>query len=320
MVKIGISHGDLAGISSEILVKSVKKLPKAIYIIYGSSKAIQKAQTLLNEKFDLIQINKPEEAKKEGFYIIDLFDEDIQFGKPSVKSGKASVLFLQNAVRDILDKKLNALVTMPISKEWIMKAGFKYAGHTDYLADVSNIKEYAMILFCNKLKVGLITTHIPLKDVPKNISKEKIISKIRLINEELKQKFCIKNPKIAVLGLNPHASDNSNIGDEEEKIIIPAINQLKNEGINLIGPLSPDTAFINRKDFDIYIAMYHDQGLIPLKMLCFRKAVNMTFGLPFIRTSPDHGTGYDIAGKGIADESSFLYAVKIAKRLINKSC
>ena len=193
-----------------------------------------------------------------------------------------------------------------------MESGFQYAGHTDYLAEVSGAKEYAMVLMCKKLKVVLITTHIPLKDVPSQISKEKIISKVRLINREFKEKFGISKPKIAILGLNPHASDNGNIGNEELNIILPAVKTLREDGIEITNPLSPDTAFNRYKDFDIYVAMYHDQGLIPLKLLCFRKAVNITLGLPFIRTSPDHGTGYDIAGKNIADPSSTIEAIKLA--------
>ncbi|MEZ0322809.1 MAG: 4-hydroxythreonine-4-phosphate dehydrogenase PdxA [Hydrogenothermaceae bacterium] len=313
MKKVGISFGDPTGISGEILVKGYKNFPKRVaYIIYGNQKVIEKAKTLTGSNFRYNIVESPEEVKKSGFYLINLNDYDFEFGKPSVLSGKASVNYLEKAVNDILNKKTDALVTLPISKRWIMESGFKYAGHTDYLAEVSRSKEYMMVLMCPKLIVGLITTHIPLREVPLRIKKESIISKTELFYNFLKSYLKKDSPKVAILGLNPHASDNGNIGDEEEKVIIPAVEYLKNLGLNIIGPLSPDTAFINYKNYDGYIAMYHDQGLIPLKMACFRKAVNITLGLNFVRTSVDHGTGYDIAGKNMADPSSLIEAVKVA--------
>jgi len=314
LVKLAISLGDPSGINSEILFKALDKLPKRniSYVIYGSKKALEKAKKLTGVDLNIKEITSINDVSKPGIYLINLYDLDVEFGSPSKETGKASVIYLENAVKDVLEKKADALITLPISKQWIMESGFQYAGHTDYLAEVSGAKEYAMVLMCKKLKVVLITTHIPLKDVPSQISKEKIISKVRLINREFKEKFGISKPKIAILGLNPHASDNGNIGNEELNIILPAVKTLREDGIEITNPLSPDTAFNRYKDFDIYVAMYHDQGLIPLKLLCFRKAVNITLGLPFIRTSPDHGTGYDIAGKNIADPSSTIEAIKLA--------
>ena len=315
MVKIAISLGDPAGISPEILVKGGQNLPEASYVIYGSQKAIEKAKEITGQNFEYTLISSPEEANRKGFFLINIYDKDFQIGKPNIKSGKAAVLFLENAVKDILRKKADALVTLPISKQYVMEAGFRFAGHTDYLANVSGVKNYIMMLMCDELKVALATTHIPLKDVPKTIKKENLISKIKLLDKELKNKFRINSPKIAVLGLNPHAGDGGNIGTEEIEIIQPAIDTLKKEGFNVVGALSADTAFNRRDEFDAYFAMYHDQGLIPLKLLCFKKAINITLGLPFIRTSPDHGTGFDIAGKNIADPSSFVEAVKLAYKL-----
>ena len=314
--KFGISLGDPAGISPEIFLKSIDSLKNGVFILYGSKSILKKTSKLLNLNFSVKEINSPEEAKKEGIYLINIDDKDYEIGKPSKETGKASIDYLQKAVEDVLNKKIDAVVTLPISKEYIMEAGFKYAGHTDYLAEVSKTKEYLMVLLCEKLKVALVTTHIPLKDVPENITREKIISKTTLLWKELREKFKIKNPKIAVLGLNPHAGDGGNIGTEEIEIINPAVEILKEKRINVTYALSADTAFNRYKEFDAYLAMYHDQGLIPLKLLCFKKAVNITLGLPFIRTSPDHGTGYDIAGKGIADPSSFLEAVKLAQKLV----
>jgi 4-hydroxythreonine-4-phosphate dehydrogenase len=319
LVKLAISLGDPSGINSEILLKALDKLSKRniSYVIYGSKKALEKAKKLTSIDLNIKEIKSINDVSKSGIYLINLYDLDVEFGSPSKETGKASVVYLENAVKDVLEKKADALITLPISKQWIMESGFPYAGHTDYLAQVSGAKEYAMVLMCKKLKVALITTHIPLKDVPSQISKEKIISKVRLINREFKEKFGISKPKIAILGLNPHASDNGNIGNEELNIILPAVKTLREDGIEITDPLSPDTAFNRYKDFDIYVAMYHDQGLIPLKLLCFKKAVNITLGLPFIRTSPDHGTGYDIAGKNIADPSSTIEAIKLAI-LLNK--
>jgi 4-hydroxythreonine-4-phosphate dehydrogenase len=314
LVKLAISLGDPSGINSEILLKALDKLSKRniSYVIYGSKKALEKAKKLTSIDLNIKEIKSINDVVKSGIYLINLYDLDVEFGNPSKETGKASVIYLENAVKDVLEKKADALITLPISKQWIMESGFPYAGHTDYLAEVSGAKEYAMVLMCKKLKVALITTHIPLKDVPSQITKEKIISKVRLINREFKEKFGISKPKIAILGLNPHASDNGNIGNEELNIILPAVKTLREDGIEITDPLSPDTAFNRYKDFDIYVAMYHDQGLIPLKLLCFKKAVNITLGLPFIRTSPDHGTGYDIAGKNIADPSSTIEAIKLA--------
>ena len=319
MVKIGITLGDPSGISPEILIKSKEYLPKGSYIIYGSKNIIEKTKKLLNTDFPYKEIKSVEEAKQKGFFLINLHDKEFELGKPSKETGKAAVEYLKKATEDILNKRLDAITTLPISKKYVMNAGFKYAGHTDFLADVSKVKEYAMVLLCEKMKVALITTHIPLREVPQMITKEKIVSKVKLINRELQEKFKIKKPKIAILGLNPHAGDGGNIGNEEEEIIKPACLELRNNGIDVSFPLSADTAFNRYKEFDIFVAMYHDQGLIPLKLMCFKKAVNITFGLPFIRTSPDHGTGFDIAGKGVADPSSFIEAIKLAYNLVLKT-
>jgi len=315
-MRIGITLGDPCGISPEILVKSYNKLPERTYIIYGSEEPIKKAFEITGIKIPYRIIKNPEKADKKGFYLIPVLDKEFVPGKPDALSGKASALYLEKAVDHILAKKIDAIVTLPVSKKHIMASGFKFAGHTDYLAYRSGVKNYIMMLMCKKMKVALATTHIPVKDISKKLKKIDIKEMIRLLHKEMKKKFMIKNPKIAVLGLNPHAGDGGNIGKEEIEIIQPAVELLRKEGISLTDPLSPDTAFLDPSKYDVYFAMYHDQGLIPLKMLCFKKAVNITLGLPFIRTSPDHGTGFDIAGKGMADPSSFIEAVKTAVSLI----
>jgi len=319
VIKLGITLGDPTGISPEILLKSLSSLPDVSYIIYGSKSVLEKTSKILNIPFSFFEISSPDKVSKRGFYLIDVYDRNFDIGKPSKESGKAAVEYLKTATDNVLAGLIDGIITLPISKQYVMEAGFKYPGHTEFLAEKSKAKEYSMVLMCDKLKVALITTHIPLKDVPFYITTKNIISKVKLINEELKYKFGIPNPKIAVLGLNPHAGDGGNIGNEELKVIRPACEMLRKEGIDVSLPLSADTAFNRLEEFDIFIAMYHDQGLIPLKLLCFKKAVNITFGLPFIRTSPDHGTGFDIAGKGIADPSSFIEAVKLAYDLVLKT-
>ncbi len=314
--KIGITLGDPTGISSEVLLKAVPYLPPAIYILYGSKKILDKTAKLFGLDNPFREINSVEEANRPGFYLINIYDDDYILGQPSKKSALASIQYIERAVDDILEKKLDAITTLPISKEQIMNVGFKFAGHTDYLAYRSKTDNYIMMLACDKLKVALATTHIPLKDVPKNITTENLEKKLILLNKELKNKFKINHAKIGVLALNPHAGDNGKIGTEEVEVINPTISKLKSEGLNLVGALSPDTAFVNYENFDCYFAMYHDQGLIPLKLLCFKQAVNITLGLPFIRTSVDHGTGFDIAGKGIAEYNSLLEAIKWALKLV----
>jgi len=261
MVKIGITLGDPSGISPEVLLKSLDYLPDAIYIIYGSKRILERTSKSLSLKNPIREIDSPESVKEKGFFLLNLYDRDFTPGKPSKKTGKAAVTYLERAVNDVLQKKIDGLVTLPISKEFVMKAGFRYVGHTEYLAERSKSKDFCMVLMCEKIKVALITTHIPLKDVAHLIDRKKIISKVRLINRELKKKFGIKNPKIAVLGLNPHAGDGGNIGDEEIRFIKPACEELKREGIDVTGPISADTGFNRYKEFDIYVAMYHDHVL-----------------------------------------------------------
>jgi 4-hydroxythreonine-4-phosphate dehydrogenase len=315
MKKIGITLGDPSGISPEVLLKAVPYLPPAIYIVYGSKGIIDKTAKSLKLDNPFREINSVDEANRPGFYLINIYDEDYTAGNPTTKSALASIEYLERAVEDILEGKLQAITTLPISKEQIMNVGFKFPGHTDYMAYRAGVDNYIMMLACEKMKVALATAHIPLREVPKNITTKNLEKKIRLLYKELEDKFGIRNGKVGVLGLNPHAGDNGKIGSEEVEIINPLISKLKAEGYNLVGALPPDTAFVNYKDYDCYFAMYHDQGLIPLKLLCFKQAVNITLGLPFVRTSVDHGTGFDIAGKGKADYNSFLEAVKWAIKL-----
>ena len=209
---------------------------------------------------------------------------------------------------------MDAIVTAPINKEAINLAGFDYSGHTELLAELTNTKNFAMMLVGGVLRIVLVTTHIALKDVSKNLSAKKIYSKIKIAYHSLQNLWKIAKPKIAVCALNPHCGEGGLFGNEEETIITPAVNNAKKLGINAVGPLAADTLFVRAKDgeYDAVVCMYHDQGLIPLKMHSFGKGVNITLGLPIIRTSVDHGTAFNIAGKGIADEGSMIEAIRVA--------
>jgi 4-hydroxythreonine-4-phosphate dehydrogenase (EC 1.1.1.262) len=204
-------------------------------------------------------------------------------------------------------------LTMPISKFWARMAGFSYEGQTEFLAQAFRVRDYAMLMYSETIKVALLSTHISLKEAIERVKRENIVKKVKLLAEEFKRWFK-KSPQIGVLGLNPHAGEGGTIGEEDIKEIAPAVEELKSMGYIVDGPLSPDTAFLNR-DYDLFLCMYHDQGLIPFKLLAFREGVNMTLGIPFPRTSPDHGTAYDIAWKGIADISPSLHALRLCERL-----
>jgi len=237
----------------------------------------------------------------------------LKMGAVSSMCGKAAVAYLEKAIKLALDKKIDAITTAPINKEAIHKAGYKFKGHTEILAARTKTKNYAMMFVSDKLWIMLVTTHLPLREVSKALNKKKIVEVIKLANATL-FKLREKKPKIGVAGLNPHAGEAGIFGKEEIKIIKPAVEEAKKLGIDVKGPISPDAIFYlaNVGMFDMVIAMYHDQGLIPLKLLSFNRSVNVTVGLPIIRTSVDHGTGFDIAGKGWANPQSLIEAIKVA--------
>jgi 4-hydroxythreonine-4-phosphate dehydrogenase len=237
----------------------------------------------------------------------------LKIGQVSKQAGRASVEYIEKAIRLAMDGKIDAIATAPINKEAIHKAGYKFQGHTEILATRTKTKDYAMLFVSDTLWIMLVTTHLPLKDVSKNLDKKKILKTIKLAHETL-LKLREKKPRIGVAGLNPHAGEAGIFGDEEIKIIKPAVDEARKLGINVTGPVSPDAIFYlaNIGMFDIVVAMYHDQGLIPLKLLSFNRSVNVTVGLPIIRTSVDHGTGFDIAGKGWAKPQSLIEAIKVA--------
>ncbi len=317
MVKIGITIGDPAGVGPELIVRLSRYFdPQKAYIIYGEKKIIQAVKRELSVDFEFSEIYTVEEIKSPGVYIADLNISETDRPLPSLTSGKVAVAYLGRAVVDAVYGKLQGLLTMPINKFWAKLAGFSYEGQTEFLAQACNVREYAMLMYSEKLKVVPFTTHIPLREVPERIRKDDIVKKVKLIDREFKRLFGIE-PVVGILGLNPHAGDMGVIGEEDMKEIAPAVEALKREGYKVEGPLSPDSAFLNI-NYDVYLCMYHDQGLIPFKMLAFREGVNLTLGIPFVRTSPDHGVAYDIAWKGIADEGPSLNALRLCERLAEK--
>ncbi|NIP30332.1 MAG: 4-hydroxythreonine-4-phosphate dehydrogenase PdxA [Candidatus Dadabacteria bacterium] len=309
--KIGITIGDPNGIGPEVAIKACldeSVINKCEIVFIGSKSVIDRA----NEEF----------GDKKALSVIDPTEfniKDLTPGKVSISAGKASIKSIEIAVELALNGDIDAIVTAPISKESIHLAGSKYPGHTEMLKDLTN-SEKAMMLFEGEFfKVALLTIHVSLKDVPGLIKRQTIYEAIKLCGKELKEKFDIDNPKIAVCALNPHAGEAGAFGNEEIKEIKPAIEKSRNEGINVEGPFPADTLFYfaKQKKWDLIIAMYHDQGLIPFKMLSFDRGVNVTIGIPVIRTSPDHGTAFNLAWKGVADPNSMIEAINTACKMIN---
>lgn len=315
-IRIGVSIGDYNGIGLEVIIKTFMDqqiLELCTPIVYGSTKlANNYRKTLEAGEFSFNKIVKAEEANPKRANMVSCWSEDIELtlGKPTAAAGKYSFLSLEAACKDLFDGKIDALVTAPINKENIQSDQFNFAGHTEYLTEKFE-GESLMLLNNENLRIGIATNHIPVSAIAKSLTVEKIFTKLKILNKSLVQDFAINSPRIAVLALNPHAGDNGLIGKEEQEIITPAINNAKSIGLQVFGPYPADGFFGsgNYKKFDAILAMYHDQGLIPFKTLSFGEGVNFTAGLNIIRTSPDHGVAYDIAGKNIANEQSFRSAI-----------
>jgi len=323
-VKIGISIGDVNGIGLEVILKTLaesKILDYCTPIVYGHTKVASFHRKALHmSDFVFNVINKAADANPRKANMINCWEEDVKIdlGVANETGGKYALLSLQKATDDLVSGAIDALVTAPINKNNIQSENFSFPGHTEYLQERSESNDVLMFLISEALRVGVVTGHIPVLEVPTAISHEKIVKKLQLINDSLKKDFWIEKPKIAVLGLNPHASDNGLLGKEEAEIISPAIQEAFDKGIICFGPYPADGFFGNGtyKQFDAVLAMYHDQGLIPFKTIAFSTGVNYTAGLKFVRTSPDHGTGYDIAGKNLADPTSFMEAVFAAVHIV----
>ena len=316
-INVGISIGDPNGIGIEVMLKALSERPSndnCNYIIYSSHGLIVNQKKDLNIKsLPLKKIESYDEISNNSLNIKEVFTESkYEFGMFDKHVSQNAIISFKEAVKDASDKNIDILITSPIDKNLSFSKNFKYSGHTDYLRNYFN-EDPIMLMVSKKLKVGLLTEHIALKDVVHDITIEKIIKKLKLLSQVLNKDFGILKPKIAVLSINPHVGDNGVIGTEDQKLLIPAINELnKNEDI-IFGPFSADTFFCNSYiKYDATLAVYHDQGLIPFKTITFGEGVNYSAGLSIIRTSPDHGTGFDIAGKNIADPSSFRHALDLA--------
>ena len=324
---VGITQGDGNGIGYEVIIKALadeRILELCTPVIYGSSKifGFYKKQIHDIENINTNVINSAKDVHQKRVNIVNCLPENVfvEPGQPTPESAKAAITSLNRAVEDIKAGHIDVLVTAPINKRAMSSEGFGYTGHTEYLEKQFGVDEVAMIMVCDRLKVGVLTGHTALKDVPSLITEEKIVNKLRLMKKSLQRDFGVDAPKIAVLGLNPHCGDGGLLGDEEQRIILPAIKAANEEGIMAFGPYSSDGFFGlgNYAKFDAVLAMYHDQGLTPFKALAFEDGVNYTAGLPVVRTSPDHGTAYEMAGRDMADPRSMKAAIYAAIDIFNK--
>jgi len=317
-IKLGISVGDLNGIGAEVILNTFQN--KTIFdlctpIVFASTKAMSYERKLLNIDINIHGITQTENALSNKLNVLNLWKDPvpIELGKPDKEIGKYAVDSFIKAVEALKTGKIDVLVTAPFNKETIQSDRFEFPGHTDYLTQELE-GNALMFLIANDLRIGLVTDHVPIKYVASQITEQKIKSKLNIMLQSLREDFGIQKPKIAVLGLNPHCGDGGIIGKEENEIIRPAIKSMQDKGQLIYGPYASDSFFGSDtyKKFDAVLAMYHDQGLIPFKTLNFGKGVNFTTGLNKIRTSPDHGTAYDIAGKNVANPTSFKKAIYLA--------
>lgn len=319
-IKVAITHGDTNGVGYEVILKAFddpQMLELCTPIIYGSPKVAAYHRKVLNLQTNFTIIEKAEEAKEGKLNLLTTFDDEvkIELGTPAKEAGEAALAALDRAMTDYRSGLYDVIVTAPINKKTIQSNLFHFCGHTEYIEScVGDGNKALMILMNDVLKVALVTTHLPIKDVASAITKEAIVEKAILLNNSLKRDFGLTRPRIAVLALNPHAGDDGLLGKEENEVIIPAIAELESKGVMAFGPYAADGFFGsgNYRHYDAVLAMYHDQGLAPFKTLAQENGVNYTAGLPIVRTSPDHGTAYDIAGKGVADAQSFREAIYAA--------
>ncbi|MCH7413961.1 4-hydroxythreonine-4-phosphate dehydrogenase PdxA [Belliella sp. R4-6] len=321
---IGISIGDINGIGAEVTMKAlldnrVQKLITPVIYAHGKAMTFYRKQ-LEMEDFNFMQIKSIDEVHHKKINLINVVDEspEVLPGVETQEAGRLALAALDHAIQDLKANKIEALVTAPLNKNNINSEELKFVGHTEYLTAAFEANDSLMFLVSEDIRVGVVTGHIPLKDVAKKVTSENIRKKLNLMLRSLTDDFAISKPRIAVLGLNPHAGEDGLLGDEEINIIQPVIREFKDKGHLVFGPYSADGFFgmMHQKKFDGVLAMYHDQGLIPFKSLAFETGVNFTAGLPIIRTSPDHGTAYNIAGKKMADEGSMRAAILQAYDII----
>jgi 4-hydroxythreonine-4-phosphate dehydrogenase len=328
-VVIGITMGDPTGIGPEIVIKALldRSIREKVFpVVFGDKGVLARvAQDIgitdvrFREIASIDSVRNAEIGKREILVksISNLKMTKLRYGRPDRNCGRAMVNYVKEAVDAAMVGYIDAIVTAPINKEAINEAGFRYGGHTDMIADFTGTKEFTMMFISKHFKVSLVTIHVPLKDVSMRITPQRIYKVGLLTWKTLRQYFGLKNPKIGVCGLNPHAGEGGIFGDEEKDLIYPGIVSMRSKGIDAEGPLSPDSAFWRayNKEFDAIIAMYHDQGLIPVKLIDFDNAVNVTIGIPIIRTSPGHGTAYNIAGQGKANPEPMKSAIELAYQM-----
>lgn len=310
--RLALTVGDPAGIGPEIVLKALAgaEVPPADWVIYGSTAALEACASAL----DLPPV------AASGAAVVDIGGDAVPCGEVSPEAGRQAAVAVIRAAEASLRGDVQGLVTAPLNKEAMHLAGFDYPGHTELLAHVAGTPNVAMMFVGGKIRVALLTIHAPLKDVPSLVTGEEIQRVATLVHQALPGFGSRPTPKIGIAGLNPHAGEHGHIGTEEQTVFPKALEALRSAGIDIEGPFPGDTLFVraSRGDFDGVIACYHDQGLIPVKLLAFGEAVNVTIGLPFIRTSVDHGTGFDIAGQGRADASSLLAAMRLAVQLASR--
>ncbi len=322
---IGITMGDPCGIGPEIILKSLKSTTirkSANYVIIGSDEVLERtAKTLkIPVRYQTISHISEIEDSKQSLFLLSIGNVKsslMKQRKPTMEGGDLSAQWVLRGINLAMTRYIDALVTAPICKEAIHLGGYGYPGHTEMLRIFSGVERVVMLMVGGKLRVAFVTTHVALKDVPHLLTMENILETITISNDNLKKYFNLNKPRIAVCGLNPHAGEEGIFGDEERKVIIPAIEKARKKGIRCDGPVSADTVFykVLNDAYDLVVAMYHDQGAIPLKLHAFETGVNITLGIPFVRTSPDHGTAYDIAGKGVANPHSMIEAIKMAAQM-----
>ncbi len=323
-IRVGISLGDINGIGIEVILKTfedTRMLDFCIPVLFGSTKTVSYHKNALHLNNNIQGITNIKNLVPNRINLLNIWQEtvNINLGEASAEAGRYAYLSLKKATEALKNNDIDVLVTAPINKKTIQSEEFKFKGHTEYLE--SELEgESLMILMDGNLRMGLLTTHVPLKEVANYVTPDLLEKKLTILNQTLKQDFNIGKPKIAVLGLNPHCGDNGVIGTEENEIIIPTLEKIQEKGVLAFGPYPADSFFGNKtyQKFDAILAMYHDQGLAPFKALSFGNGVNYTAGLSEIRTSPDHGTAFDIAGKGTADFSSFKQAVFSAIEIFRK--
>lgn len=317
-IVVGITQGDSNGIGYEVIIKALadpRILDQFTPVIYGSSKLFSFYRKTIPEieQIDTNAINSASEAHPKRINIVNCLPDNTyaEPGQATAESAKSAIKSLETAIAELKEGRIDVLVTGPINKKAMSNEGFGFPGHTEFIQNCFGAKDVAMVMVSHRLRLAVVTGHIPLKDVPSQITEERILSKLRLLNKSLKEDFIVDQPRIAVLSLNPHSGDGGLLGSEEQDIIMPAIKKATGEGILAFGPFSPDGYFGlgHYENFDATLAMYHDQGLSPFKALSFEDGVNFTAGLPVIRTSPDHGTAFEMAGRDEADPRSMRAAI-----------